>query len=95
VSEEQSGTSIPQALGSLFFISYYSQGYGRGILNRLHPGLQEFLLTGPVYNISALTGLTISILIILCSLFAVEAYFFVEPVLSNGSCIGAYFAVVA
>jgi hypothetical protein len=28
----------PQAPGSLFIASYYSQGYGGGILTRLHTG---------------------------------------------------------
>jgi hypothetical protein len=42
----------PQALGSLFVASYYSQGYGGGIRPRLHAGFT--LVTPPhvpVYNL--------------------------------------------
>jgi hypothetical protein len=36
-----SGTGWPKALGSLFVASKDSQGYGGGILNRLHTGLED------------------------------------------------------
>jgi hypothetical protein len=39
IPQEQGGPVIPpRALGSLFFASYDSQGYGGGILTRLHTG---------------------------------------------------------
>jgi hypothetical protein len=34
----------PQALGSLFVASYYSQGYGGGIRTRLHTGKFNYII---------------------------------------------------
>jgi hypothetical protein len=50
-------------------------------------------LTGPAYNISAWTTQTTQFLS--CSAVAIDPCLFVEPSLSNGCCMVAYFAVIA
>jgi hypothetical protein len=57
----------PQALGSIFVVSYDSQGYGGGIRTRLHTSLCE--LTSklcPAYNPSARTNRKHSSFIVAC-----------------------------
>jgi hypothetical protein len=50
----------PRALGSLSVTSYDSQGYGGGILTRLHTGLAVYFLLHNIYKFSScLTGSTI------------------------------------
>jgi hypothetical protein len=41
----------PQALGSLFVASYYSQGYGGGIRTRLHAGFNKLVRRYSVKNL--------------------------------------------
>jgi hypothetical protein len=47
---------IPWALGSLFVASYDSQGYGGGILTRLHTGKSEIFLLYIIYRNSVCTS---------------------------------------
>jgi hypothetical protein len=46
--QEQGGSVISQALGSLFIAFYDSQGYGGGIRSRLHAGIVGSLLNDNV-----------------------------------------------
>jgi hypothetical protein len=39
IPQEQGGPVIPRRNGTLFFASYYSQGYGGSIRPRLHAGV--------------------------------------------------------
>jgi hypothetical protein len=41
---------IPQALGSLFIVSYDSQGHGGGIRTRLHTGTQQLNYWSSLYS---------------------------------------------
>jgi hypothetical protein len=90
----------PQALGSLFVASYDSQGYGGGIWTRLYAERPSSythklqLLTCSAYS-SLGTDSTETPFFCSYVTVSVETCLFALPLLSNGCCMFAYFAVVA
>jgi hypothetical protein len=64
----------PRALGSLFVASYDSQGYGGGILTRLHMSLLDFKVKVTLrLTVSQLVCLDVELLLVLMTVTVVSS----------------------